>query len=698
MNPLNITSNPAGQILLLRSGNHTVLCILRHAMTLPFCLGVVSGGFSSEARAVENPLPDYVDNSQLPSFPPVTSQGPTGACAVFAAYYYQMTHMAGLANGYNNKTSKANVFGPNWTMNFGVGGTGCYIQGKMNGCASWEDIPFTPEPGDWNRDPAVWARALKHRVEDSGTIGNIDTPEGFYRMKELLSEGHVLYFDTWIGSFQFIIAGDDPSTTKDDAYVGKNVIYGVDDYVAGHALAIVGYNDHVWVDINGNGKVDPGEKGVIKVVNSWGAAYEDRGFTYVAYDGLRENSIVEGVPEKRRFGSVFNHNTAYWVTFKKDYYPRLLGQVTLNTQRRNQVKVQLGYSTLDEEEPKYTWDSFIMNNQGGPTGFDGTDNAIDGTFVFDFTDLMDDNKLEGSGRGRWYVSVTDSEADGNPVLIKDFTLIDNITKRSGRTSLDLPMSADGSTAHVYVEYSPILPDDEVPPTAPQKLTVKTAFANTVTLEWAESTDNIAIKHYQVFRDRKPYITTEINSISETNLPLGESYTYHVAAIDTSNNRSAVSNPVAVEVKESAEFDTGLVYSIINKKSGKALSVAQGTFLPGVPFVQYNYSNQGMQHFIMAEAGDGSYYIKTKPGIMLLQVDSSAMDDGSRVVQWEDNGSDSCKWIMIPSGQSNTFILSNKNTGKVLAVVGGSKDEGGFMEQTTFTKDDSQLWVIKRVAE
>lgn len=650
-----------------------------------------------ESADASKPLPDFVDNSTLPCFPPVTSQGPTGACSIFAAMYYQMTHMSGLANGYDNKTSKSNVLSPNWTMNFGVGGVGCYDLSRKNGCASMEDIPFVPDAKLWNTDPRVWARALKHRVDKNGSIGNVDTPEGFHKMKELLSKGYVLYFDTWIGSFQFKRAGDDPSTDKDDPWVGKNVIYGVDNYVAGHALAIVGYNDHMWVDINGNGKVEPAEKGTIKIVNSWGGAYEDHGFTYVCYDALSQKSKVEGVPKNRRDGSVFNYNTAYWVTFKPDYYPRLLAKITVNTSKRNQLKVQLGYSPVTGEKPEYLWDSYLLNKNSDAKGFDGSDSATDGTFVLDFTDLITDHKLENTGTGRWYVSVTDSEADGSPVILKDFSLIDYITRKKMKSSLEFPMSADGTTAHAWVDYSLKLPDDRKPPSVPRNLTVQKFFMNTATLSWEPSRDNVAIKHYKVFRNGKPYMTTEKTTITETNLPLDRTYTYTVAAIDTLNNMSAPGNTATVRVTKSATFDTDATYKLVNKKSGKALSVAQGTFQPGVPFVQYNFSNQGMQQMNLSDAGDGSYRIHTKQKELLVQVDFGALADGTKVCLWSDNGSDSCKWIMIPSG-NDTYAIANKASGKVLAVVGGSTEEAAMTEQTTFTKDDSQLWLIKDVAK
>jgi hypothetical protein len=636
-----------------------------------------------------------VDNSTLPCFPPVGGQGPTGACSIFAALYHQMTHMAGLANRYNNKTSRATVFAPNWTMNFGVGGIGCYDLARKNGCASWEDIPFTPDPTVWNTDPAVWARALSHRVDQNGSIGNVNTPEGFQYMKELLSKGHVLYFDSWIGSFLFKHAGDDPSTDQDDAFIGKNVVWGLDNYVAGHAFAVVGYNDHVWVDINGNGVVDPGEKGVIKIVNSWTEAYEDKGFTYIAYDALREHSAVEGVPENRRFGTAFNYNTAYWVTFKRDYHPRLLAQVTLNTSKRNQLKVQLGYSPATETKPRHIWDSFLMNKQGGEMGFDGTQDATDGGFVFDFTDLITDHKLEGATDGRWYVILTDTTGDGHPVLLKDFTLIDNVTKRRVPSSQTFPISIDGATAHAWVDYSLKLPADTEPPTTPGALRVASAFMNRVTLAWTASRDNVAIKYYRIFRNGRFLLNTEKTSISETNLPLGRTYEYTVAAVDTSNNLSPAGNAVAIRVPKSEVFDTTATYTLINKKSGLAIAAAQGTFAPGVPVVQYRYSRQGSQHWKLVDAGDGSYWIFTPPGQMLFQVADASLNSGARVTQWSDTGSDGCKWVLLPRREKE-YVIMNKNSGRVLAIIGASTEHGAQMEQTAFTNDDSQLWHIEAI--
>src|SRR5690242_20681188 len=67
-------------------------------------------------------LPTSVNNSTLPSFPPIGDQQSEGSCVGFGSTYYQATHEVGLLNGYNNKTSNTNVLSPKWTYNLLNGG------------------------------------------------------------------------------------------------------------------------------------------------------------------------------------------------------------------------------------------------------------------------------------------------------------------------------------------------------------------------------------------------------------------------------------------------------------------------------------------------------------------------------------------------------------------------------------------------
>lgn len=62
---------------------------------------------------------------------------------------------------------------------------------------------------------------------------------------------------------------------KKDSRVPENTKYANDDiaiystgYSGCHRMTIVGYDDDIWVDINGDGKIQEAEKGAFKIVNS----------------------------------------------------------------------------------------------------------------------------------------------------------------------------------------------------------------------------------------------------------------------------------------------------------------------------------------------------------------------------------------------------------------------------------------------
>jgi len=167
-------------------------------------------------------------------------------------------------------------------------------------------------------------------------------------------------------------------------------------------MTVVGYNDNIWCDVNKNGLVDPGEKGALRICNSWGpdwlpgnAGPADGGFTWLAYDALRTTSAVAGAfTPNRAPGSLgasrtaWWNNQAYWLRAQSSYTPKVLAQFTLNHRSRTDLRLTLGLSSITAGTPAQTWTAGALNHQGGGYAFDGSTTAINGTFVFDFSDLV----------------------------------------------------------------------------------------------------------------------------------------------------------------------------------------------------------------------------------------------------------------------------------------------------------------------
>lgn len=437
-------------------------------------------------------LPSSVDNSKLACFPPIKNQGFLNSCISFAATYYAATHMTGLARGWSSKTDTYQ-FSPKWTYNFvneGINqGTWFYetfdVLLKL-GAATWKDFPYSGTDSatnyrEWDLEAADWRKAVGFRMAEVGRVSNIHTDEGMAQLKAMLNNGYVILFATNIYGWRFTTFGNDPSTSADDALKGKKVCSVVRVSSSGHGMTIVGYNDDVWTDINGNKVVDPGEKGALKIANSWGSSWfghddngknvtaSSDGFTWLAYDAILSTSAVSGGDNVNRASSGYQTaiwgNEVYWMTAREEYMPTLLAEFTVSHPLRNQLHFHVGRSATDRTTPSVkwpTWPSYygwknadgwskIFDYLGGPYGLNGTaGSATPGTFVMDLTDLAQ------HGDSRYYLAITDSTG-GTPANVSSFKLTTASGAVLSTATNGIPLLADGSTKLAWVDHTLLIP-------------------------------------------------------------------------------------------------------------------------------------------------------------------------------------------------------------------------------------------------
>lgn len=414
-------------------------------------------------------LPPSVDNSQLPSFPPIGDQGQLNSCVSYSTTYYQMTHMFGMALGWDAKNDVENVrkFSPKWTFNLtNAGENGVYgmdstfLLFSKCGAALWNEFPYYPDDRsqenymEWPTDASVWRNALNYRIDDYGYVkiwdGSqtpVDDPDdpNLKKAKQLLNNGYVLTFETNLSIWRFSTISDDKSTNDDDAFKGQHIAHMTDKQklkADGHAMTLVGYNDHIWIDINKNGIVDKGEKGAFKIANSWGTSeemlssdgsfswYSNDGFVWLSYDALNKVSAVPDCPVSERRNAINGENKAYWISPKKNSTPKLLIEYTLNHANKYEIETLFGYSNYDKQSPVSYFDPYNINlltsSPSIKSSFDGTEKACDATFVFDISEIYD--KYD-SLKGNLYIALLD-KMDGNLCTLKDVKIIDNV---SGQT-------------------------------------------------------------------------------------------------------------------------------------------------------------------------------------------------------------------------------------------------------------------------
>ena len=400
-------------------------------------------------------MPGAVDNSQLKFFPPIRSQGSLPSCGSFSGTYYTMTHMWAMANDLDAKNGGDDFrLSPKWNNNMINGGTNtggwyywCYDIGIKHGTATWAEFPYDSDFREWCLVPSTWHAAIYRRFDTYGYVNNTNTDTGIEKVKQMLLNGYVLNFPTYINSWQWTTTKDDVSTADDDATVGKPIAYWVNGTAGYHAMTVVGYDDNIWTDVNNDGVVDSGEKGAFRIANSWGTGWKEGGFCWMAYDALKGTSAVSGAPSAGRVDG-WSPPRAHWVTARSHYTPRVVAEFTIEHAMRNQLRVTLGLSDTGESAPSSTWYPKMISFDGGPYAFDGSTASISGTFVFDFTDLL----TISDGR-RWYLGLYD-KMTGNPVDLYAFTIIDIANGEVVIDATDIPLTGDAGQLYTTIEYDP----------------------------------------------------------------------------------------------------------------------------------------------------------------------------------------------------------------------------------------------------
>jgi len=513
--------------------------------------GDVSGAESLSSQS----LSVFVDNSTLKCFPVIRSQGSLGSCTTFATTYYQLTHMVGLIvhPEWDQKLYPEDntiKFSPRWTYNFqrdseneGSSFWDNYDVLQHNGACTWAEFPYDGiDYREWCMDPGAWEHAIYYRIDPISYI----TDDQLELIKQTLSSGYILTFGTYIRSWQYTTIKDNPDATEDDPFVGQDIAYWVRGTLGGHAMTIVGYNDAIWTDVNNNNKIDAGELGAFRIANSWGTDWKDGGFTWLAYDALKEKSNIKRAPRGRRVAALPEGHV--YVMTVKEYTPKLLAKFTINHAKRNQLVIHLGISEGAGAAPSITWYPGVFNLHGGEYAFDGTTTACDGTFVLDFTDIL----TPGIATKRYYLGVFDSKT-GDPATLLSFALKD-VSTGIEVVSTQPSLTVDADEIYTWIDYQF---DIDVPNHPPQAVISATPTSGSAPLtvyfdgSGSYDPDGTIAKHIWNFGDNSIYSGTD---------GITAEHTYEVEGLFcaklTVTDEAGVSSAAAVFIRVGSEPEPG----------------------------------------------------------------------------------------------------------------------------------------------
>jgi PKD domain/Bacterial Ig domain/Papain family cysteine protease len=395
-------------------------------------------------------LPTTVDNSTLPSFPSIGNQA-WASCVGWAMGYYQFSHNTGLALGWNNKTDLTKKCSPKFVYNMINSGSnnGAYFSDafalmQKHGCITNSNFPEDSNYRNWDLNPDHWQSVIPYRSNAVQYIYNVDTQAGLDQIKQMLSNGYVLTYGTYIDSWQYSTIKSNPATTS-NPLSGQQVLSYVNGTNGSHAMTIVGYDDSAWTDLNANNIVDSGELGVFKIANSWGTSWGRSGFMLVAYDALKSVSAISGGPSSGR-QPAFQSRLVYHLPPRGVYTPKYLAKFTMKHAARNQLSLKFGWSLPSSNSATTTITPFALMNKGGAYAFNGTTTAVDGTFVMDVSELP----ISSTTENIVYLTMSDS-LSGTAGTLSNFQMLD-LSKGSQVASSSPAVTADASSATMSMNY------------------------------------------------------------------------------------------------------------------------------------------------------------------------------------------------------------------------------------------------------
>ena len=400
---------------------------------------------TSQSRSTT--LPAKVDNSQRPWFRPIFIQS-GGCCGQASGIGYTFTYEINRVRNLNANVPE-NQYPTHFTWNFlnetYDGGGSWYYEGwkviEQMGIPTVEDYGGMSSSSStvWMTGYENYYKALANHVID--TIQRIDmtTPNGLDKLKHWLNDhgngqatGGLANFVGNAYNAQYGILPFD----SDDA--GDSIMMHFGD-TANHAWTIVGYNDDVKFDFNGDGiytnpsnNMAEWEIGALKVANSWGTTYCNDGFVYVPYRLLATNP-PDGIQSK----------WAYVINVIDHYEPELTLKMNVKYPSRRNLRFYADYAEsasqngllIDEEYWALNRPKSSQYENLGMIGIPNNNDPIE--FCLDYGQFFNLSNV-----GKVYFVVRETDLSNNTTgIISNFSLVDY----RWNEIFELPYPYQGST-------------------------------------------------------------------------------------------------------------------------------------------------------------------------------------------------------------------------------------------------------------
>ncbi|MBN2036058.1 MAG: hypothetical protein JW768_04885 [Chitinispirillaceae bacterium] len=361
-----------------------------------------------------NPLPSKVDNSLTRYFPPLFTQRGASCCQAAGISYifsYEMCRIRDL-----DAQDPANIFPYGFTYNFINGGsTSSYSSFSDGWTAAGElgipdlqsyggQLEGTASQTSWVNGYGVYRRAMSNRYVESYRI-TCTSNDGIERMKQWLFDradgsnpGGCIGFLAWTDQTRDVLPSSSPEAGH--TYIKA---FGT---TGGHCMTLVGYNDDITYDLNGDGILSAQERGGFLMVNSYGERFGTNGRAYIPYSLFLNGSMKS--------------SSVYSITVVEEAVePLLTYRVTITHDRRSDIEIIRGYSTTTSATtPSRTYRYRECFSNGGALPMEGRGLSETIEMGLDVSEFID--AINGR-RTKFFLQIT---SEGGSGKVDNFSVMD----------------------------------------------------------------------------------------------------------------------------------------------------------------------------------------------------------------------------------------------------------------------------------
>jgi hypothetical protein len=422
--------------------------------------------FAQITITLDSTLPYIVDNSAKQFFRAMFNQGQCECCGNANAIGYTFTYEMDCARNLS-AVDTADQYPYLFTYHFLNGGSAdsgtshMYVDAfkiaRENGIPNVIDFGgFTTSqvkgyPTKWMSGYDYYYRAMQNRVDRIDTI-DMTQSGAIVKLKQWLYDhgngsenGGIANFgcSAYYWHFTTIASGQE---------AGKSICTGYGTLASGdHAQTIIGYNDSIHYDFNGDGKftntvdldsngsVDMAdwETGAVKVTNTWGGGVDDigdNGIYWLPYRFL-------AMPESK--GGLRNGNYVCIISVKRTYSPKMALKASITDAIRNNIALSVGVSTdqsatapskVRKFEHQFTY-------AGGAYPMCGKSASSSIEIGLDITDLLD--SVSGSATAKFFLIVESKGGSGtaDSLSLMDYTSGSLKQTKSSQTAVSIGTSS-----------------------------------------------------------------------------------------------------------------------------------------------------------------------------------------------------------------------------------------------------------------